>query len=93
MKNKNGIKKPLSSYQLYVQLIRPVVKEQFPGMDNKTMLTKSAEMWKSLTEVDKEPYVEKAKILKEEHAALLAEAALTSSSSSSASSSKESDEE
>lgn len=60
-------KRPLSSYVIYSNEIRPKVKEENPEMAGKDVMRTISEMWKGLDENLKQQYVEKSKLDKERY--------------------------
>jgi hypothetical protein len=59
-KHKDEPKKPLSPYICFCTNMRNKVVEDFPDLDNKSVMTKLGELWKSLSDDEKEEWNEAA---------------------------------
>ncbi|KAL8167519.1 hypothetical protein V2J09_009018 [Rumex salicifolius] len=73
-KESGAPKRPVSAFLIFMQEFRKSFKENFP--DNKCIATvgkAGGEKWKSLSEKDKAPYVEKAKLKKVDYEKALEE--------------------
>ncbi|XP_011407472.1 PREDICTED: FACT complex subunit Ssrp1-like [Amphimedon queenslandica] len=85
-KDPNCPKKPLSSYMLWLQEMRPSLKKKHPELSITEMSKKAGQLWKELK--DKSKWEEKAKKLKEQYLIDMKEYERTGKAPSSASSSK-----
>jgi len=62
---KNHVKKPCSSYAIFLKEMKNVIKDQTPNLKMADVLKIVSEKWKGLTEEEKAVYQERAKIEKE----------------------------
>jgi len=60
-KDPNKPKAPSSAYFLFLADKREETKMNFPNLSHKELVSKLGELWNKLSEVEKQPYVEKAK--------------------------------
>ncbi|XP_077573158.1 uncharacterized protein LOC144196666 [Stigmatopora nigra] len=62
------IKKPLNAFMLYAKENRPILKQLYDKQDSASVNKLLGQMWKTLTQDDKQKYFEEAQRLFEEHA-------------------------
>ena len=61
-------KRPLTSYFLFMQDQRPIVRKKHPALKGTEVNTKISELWKTVSTKDKKRYEERALVLKKEWA-------------------------
>ena len=57
----NRVKKPLSGYNSFVKAVFPLFQEEHPDIDKKQITKLIGQKWKSMTEQERQPYIEMAK--------------------------------
>jgi len=60
-KDPNAPKRPKSAWMYFGEEMRPKIKVEHPGVQQKEILQLLGEKWKELTDEEKEPYQKKAK--------------------------------
>lgn len=66
-KDPNHPKRPMTGYMLFLQEIRPKLKEQHPELKATEIVKKAADMWGKMTAEAKKPYEEQSSINKQEY--------------------------
>ncbi|KAK1797061.1 hypothetical protein P4O66_008457 [Electrophorus voltai] len=66
-KDPNAPKRPLSGFFIFCSEHRPKIKAQYPNLGIGEVAKKLGEMWNSLTDANKQPYLMKANKLKDKY--------------------------